>query len=47
VIMSPTELKIQPIIQLQRYYGRGQYTGLFYKCIVGCIFKFDNFRDIS
>jgi hypothetical protein len=42
VIMSPTELKLQPRIHLQSkavLYGRGQYTGLQRKCIVGCIFK--------
>jgi hypothetical protein len=39
--MSPTELKLQPRIHLQSkaVYGRGQYPGLQWKCIVGCIFK--------
>jgi hypothetical protein len=41
LIMTPTELKMQPTIHLQSKtgYGRGQYPGLQWKCIVACIFK--------
>jgi hypothetical protein len=41
VIMSPTELKVQPAIHLERKtrYGRGKYPALPSKCIVGCIFN--------
>jgi hypothetical protein len=40
VIMSPTELKMQPAIHLERKagFGRGKYPALPSKCIVGCIF---------
>jgi hypothetical protein len=39
--MSPTELKMQPTIHLERKagYGRGKYPVLSYNCIVGCIFN--------
>jgi hypothetical protein len=39
--MSPTELKMQPTIHLERRagYGRGKYAALRSKCIVGCIFN--------
>jgi hypothetical protein len=39
--MSPTELKMQPTIHLERTagYGRGKYPDLRSKCIVGCIFN--------
>jgi hypothetical protein len=39
VAMSPTELKMQPTIHLERKagYGRGKYPALRSKCIVGCI----------
>jgi hypothetical protein len=39
--MSPTELKMQPTIHLERKagYGRGKYPALRSKCIVGCIFN--------
>jgi hypothetical protein len=37
MIMSPTELKMQPTIHLQR--KPRPYPGLLYKCIVGCIFS--------
>jgi hypothetical protein len=38
---SPTELKMQPTIHLERKagYGRGKYPALPSKCIVGCIFN--------
>jgi hypothetical protein len=41
VIMSPTELKMQPAIHLERKagYGRGKHTASPSKCIVGCIFN--------
>jgi hypothetical protein len=41
VIMSPTELKMQPTIHLQSKpgYGRGEFPGLLCKCIMGCIFN--------
>jgi hypothetical protein len=35
--MSPTKLKMQPTIHLQR--KPRPYPGLLYKCIVGCIFS--------
>jgi hypothetical protein len=39
--MSPTELKMQPTIYLERRagYGRGKYAALRSKSIVGCIFN--------
>jgi hypothetical protein len=39
--MSPTELKMQPTIHLERKagYGRGKFPVLPSKCIVGCIFN--------
>jgi hypothetical protein len=39
--MSPTELKMEPTIHLERKagYGRGLYPALPYTCIVGCIFN--------
>jgi hypothetical protein len=39
--MIPTELKMQPTIHLERKagYGRGKYSALPCKCIVGCIFN--------
>jgi hypothetical protein len=39
--MSPTELKMQPTIHLERKAGsgRGKYPALPSKCIVGCIFN--------
>jgi hypothetical protein len=39
--MSPTELKMQPTIHLERKagYRRGKYPALPSKCIVGCIFN--------
>jgi hypothetical protein len=39
--MSPTELKMQPTIHLERKVGyrRGKYPALPSKCIVGCIFN--------
>jgi hypothetical protein len=39
--MSPTELKMQPTIHLERKagYGRDKYPALPSKCIVGCIFN--------
>jgi hypothetical protein len=41
VIMSPTELKMQPTIHLQSKpeYGRGEFPDLLCKCFVGCIFN--------
>jgi hypothetical protein len=41
VIMSPTELKMQPTIHLERKAGYlpRQNTDLRFKCIVGCIFN--------
>jgi hypothetical protein len=40
VIMSPTELKMQPTIHLERKagYGRGKYPALPTKCIVSLAF---------
>jgi hypothetical protein len=39
--MSPTELKMQPTIYLERRagYGRDKYPALPSRCIVGCIFN--------
>jgi hypothetical protein len=37
VIMSPTELKMQPTIHLQSKPGYCPYPALLWKCIVGCI----------
>jgi hypothetical protein len=39
--MSPTELKMQPTIYLERKAGNGhgKYPALRSKCIVGCIFN--------
>jgi hypothetical protein len=39
--MSPTELKMQPTIHLERKtgFGRGKYPAVHSKCIVGCIFN--------
>jgi hypothetical protein len=39
--MSPTELKMQPIMHLERKagYGRCKYPALPSKCMVGCIFN--------
>jgi hypothetical protein len=39
--MSAKELKMQPIIRLHSNprYGRGEYSNLLWKCIVGCIFN--------
>jgi hypothetical protein len=39
--MSPTQLKMQPTIHLQslRGYCPRPFPGLFWKCIVGCIFN--------
>jgi hypothetical protein len=41
MIMTPTELKMQPTIHLQSKSGpgRGQNPGLQCQCIVGCIFN--------
>jgi hypothetical protein len=42
VIMSLAELQMQPTIHLQSKpgYGRGKYSALHCKCIVGCIFSY-------
>jgi hypothetical protein len=39
--MSPTKLKMQPTIHLERKagFGRGKNPDLLPKCIVGCIFN--------
>jgi hypothetical protein len=41
IIISPTELKKQPSIHLERKagYGHGKDSALRSKCIVGCIFN--------
>jgi hypothetical protein len=41
IIMSPTELRMQPTIHLENKggHGRGKYPALPSQCIVGCIFR--------